>query len=282
MKKLFATATALLVIAAFAYKCDHAHAADMPLKALPPIPQIAGSGFYLGANFGAAFSDQQHNFITQAGSASSSLPGKIYPAGTPIGGTLGFGGNLGALYVAAEAELAYDLSKATAQCSFPVNGALTVTTTCGAKPSWLATQGIVLGLAMPTITSTAQRLGVPPASQWPIALTAPSNLSAANIMPFVKLGVAERDANAWVAATNVGGVTLPGVSQRETLFGPLLGGGLSFLVAAGWGVKAEVDWMGFNKQFVSTATSATPLFATGTQFKQVGETRGTVTGTYHF
>jgi opacity protein-like surface antigen len=262
-----------------------AHGADMllpkmPVKALAP-PVTNWSGFYVGLHGGAAVANQQYNFITQLGTSASVggvLPGKLYPAGIPVGATLGFGGSLGGLYAGVEADFDYDFTASSGPCAWPVMGAVTVSTVCGTKNSWLMDQAIVLGIPFASITGAAAGKTVPglvQPSQWPIPIALPSSITASNIMPFVKAGVAERNVSAFVDPVNVGKTAFAGGSSTETLIGFLVGGGLKIPLATGWTAKAEYDYIGFNKSFVpatNAPTLASPIFNSAT-FKQTNEQR---------
>ncbi len=101
---------------------------------------------------------------------------------------------------------------------------------------------------------------ITPPSQFPIPLAVPTNLSAASIMPFVAAGVAERDVKACITGLDCGSQWMAGV---------LVGGGIRSAIAANWSVKAEYDYIFFNKAF--TPINATALFP-GT-FKTLNEQR---------
>lgn len=269
--------------------CNYAYAADMPLKA-PPLPLSNFSGFYLGLNGGAAVADQKYNFVTQVGTAASAgLPGKLYPAGIPVGATLGFGGSLGGLYAGVEADFDYDFTASSNPCAWPVAGAVTVSTTCGTKNSWLMAQSVILGIPFASISGAASKSqqlhGLAPPSQWPVPISVPASITSSNIMPFVKAGIAERNVSAFVDPLSMGKTTFAGGTAKETLVGYVIGGGLKIPLATGWTAKAEYDFFGFNKSFVpaqnTTAMLATPIFNTAA-FKQTNEQRLIMGLDYHF
>lgn len=253
-----------------------AFAADMPVKVLPHNVAVAAapsvSGFYVGANFGAAISQQSYQFITIPGASST----KLFPAGAMGGLTVGFGGNVGGAYLGAEGEFDYDFTAGESACNF--GG---VSTRCGAKNSYLLTQGIVLGIPLSAITGLAgkaQPTGLTPPSQWPIPIALPTNLSVGNLMPFTKFGIAERNVSAYLDPTG----TLPvapsktpgyfgGSTGSETMVGWMVGGGVKMPIAVGWNAKVEYDLIGFNKSFTPTGGNAN-LFNPAT-FKQVNEQR---------
>lgn len=267
----------IAIIAALLGSCAVAYAADMPIKAPLPLPVTGLSGFYIGANVGASGSGQQTQFITAPGTATAAggLPGKLYPSGVPVGGTVGFGGSLGGLYAAVEAEFDYDFNSTSGQCSWaiPGAGAIGVNTTCGSKNGMLMTQGVVLGIPFSSLTgalASRKIAALTPPSQWPIPVTVPTSISASNIMPFVKGGIAERNVSAFVDPVTVGATRFAGGDGKETLIGYLVGGGLKVPLAAGWTATAEYNYIGYNKQFIPASTVSTGIFTQST-FKQTND-----------
>lgn len=284
-RKSLAALCAVLAFSSF----NLAYAADMPIKA-PPLPiALSGSGFYLGVNGGAAAADQQYQFITLPGTATSApggVNGKLFPAGIMGGATVGFGGSVGGLYAAIETDYDYDVAHAETTCAY---GA--VSSRCGMHNSWLLSQRLVLGVPLSGITGAIGKVntnGFTPPSQWPIPITMPATLSASNLMPFITAGIAERNVSAYVDPTGTPPVApskkeglFPGASGQEWLIGYIVGGGLRLPLATGWTAKAEYDFIGFNKSFVPS-NAAAGLFPSGTAFKTVSEQRLVMGLDYHF
>jgi opacity protein-like surface antigen len=252
-----------------------AFAADLPLPTKAPVPlsAIAGSGFYIGINGGAAGSGESYNFITAPGTAAAApspfAPGKVYPAGAMTGLTVGFGGTLGGVYAALESDFDYDFTRGQSACGF--GGVMTM---CGANNSWLFTQRVVLGLPLSSLSGVASKIPTSAASpsQWPVPISLPTNISVGNLMPFVTAGIAERNVSAFVTGYGNG---------QEWLVGYDVGGGLRMPLASGWSAKVQYDYIGFNKSFVPASTTV-GLFPTTATFKAINEERLIAGLDYHF
>lgn len=280
----------LAALAASLLSCS-AHAADMPLKAPPlpvPLSAIAGSGFYVGFNGGAAAADQSYQFVTLPGAAAGAN-GKLFPAGVMGGATVGFGGSLGGIYAAVESDFDYDVTAGETGCAFAATAKLTVNSRCGAKNSWLLSQRLVLGVPLSGLTGAVGKINttkLAAPSQWPIPIALPTNISVSNVMPFVTGGIAERNVAAYVDPTGM----LPSVKGKEAMFpgghaqewlvGYVVGGGIRVPLATGWSAKAKYDYIGFNKSFVPA--NATAGFFNPATFKQINEQRLVMGLDYHF
>lgn len=274
MKRFTITAATVILTATATY------AADLPMKALTPVPTPAPTttGFYIGAHAGASGSSQQTMFVTAPGIASASgLPGKLYPTGIPLGGLVGFGTSFGSFYGAIEADLDANNNKTSGTCSWPIAGNIAVNTICGSKPGWISTQRAMVGITLPTLTGAAGQI-IPahwtPPSQWPLPVVVPATLAAAPIMLLANVGVAEKSVNGYVAPTNVGTVAFPGGSQTQTQMGFLVGGEVKIPVASGWNATLRYDHIVWNKAFTpAQSAGAVTIFPGTATFKQRPEDR---------
>lgn len=86
MKALLGFATGLLALAAI----DRATAADLPLKAPPPPPPPSWTGFYLGANGGYGWANQNFNLTVINTLGTATLGGNSHGSGWLAGGQIGF------------------------------------------------------------------------------------------------------------------------------------------------------------------------------------------------
>ena len=273
--KLAVIVTALLASSA-------AFAADMPLKAIAP-PLSSGTGFYLGVNGGAGFFHTAVDWLTavspgMTGSSST----KIFPGGAMGGATIGWGTSFGAVYAAVEADLDMDFTKGSNTCSSPIAGPIALQSTCGTKNSWMSTQGVILGIPLGAMTGALNSGKVITSpQQWPIPIPVSTTLAASPVMPFVKIGMAERNVQAYVNPVTIGGTTVfPGTSGHETLAAFLIGAGVMIPMAQGWNTRIEIDWADWNKQVQSNQT-ASGIFG-ATAFKPANEYLGKVSLTYGF
>ena len=228
----------------------------MPVKAPAAPALLAGSGFYVGGNFGAAASSQAFDFITLPGT------GNMHPAGVMTGLTLGFGGSCGGAWCAIEIEGDYDFTHAETACA--------IGDRCGTHNSWWLAQKVVLAAPLSSMTGAASKLGIAAPQQLPIPLALPTNFLAATFMPGVVLGLAERNVRAYV-------VDLGQASQW--MVGPLAGVVLRQAITTGWTAKLEADAILFNKHFEPSGNAPGVLPAT---FKSLPEYRAMLGADYHF
>lgn len=234
-------------------------AADLPAKQIAPVQKAAAVakqyGLYLGFNGGAALTNQRFDFVSLPGT------GDVYPAGGLAGLTLGFGGTAGGFWLGVEGDLDYDFTKGSAPCSAG---------TCFTRNSWMFAEKAIVGLPLTSIMNTvSSNSRITPPSQWAIPLAVPANLSASTIMPFVAIGMAQRNVKAGIA--DVG-------EASQWMNGVLVGGGIRQALADGWTAKIEYDYVSFRDHFNPAGGSA-PIFA---DFKAVSEHVLTAGIGYHF
>jgi len=238
-----------------------AFAADMPTKAAPASAQPALYGLYVGVHGGAGWANQQYDFVTIPGVVT----GDIHPAGVMGGATLGFGGAIGAAWAGVEADFDYDFTRASSGCGDAGN--------CTVKNGWFMTQGLVFGVPLPAIMGVLPQSGAIKPNQWPIPLAAPTNISAASIMPAIKAGLAERNVSACATPIGAGNT----VCDQRWMLGPFVGAQLRSAISQNWTAKIEYDYVFFNKSW--TSPDATVLGPA--KFRSLNEQRTVIGLDYH-
>ncbi len=229
---------ALFLAAAFAAISTAASGADMPVKAPPPAPAAAWSGFYFGINVAGAQTKDSFDFVVVPGT------GNLHPTGLMPGATVGVGSWLGGnLYVGVEADGAYDFLKTDNTCVLLMD--------CRIRSSFFLTQRAIVGVPLATITgavqsrTNSQLLGSTGA-------VVPANLAAAQILPYLTAGVAERRIEACVFDPL-------GVSQgceREWLVGFAYGAGVRIPLSQNVSFDVSYLRVNYKKNFVPNAAVA--------------------------
>src|SRR6516225_9237650 len=108
MKKLLLAS--VLAIAS----CTHVMAADLPVKAIPPVAPIAAyNPFYIGIQAGMGFTSDE-NVIATPGLAVGTP--KVYPTSPSVGVVFGYLNNTNALAYGAELYADYNLSQGGISC----------------------------------------------------------------------------------------------------------------------------------------------------------------------
>lgn len=205
-------------------------AADMPVKAPPrvAVPVTPWSGIYFGVIGGGAKTRGEFSFLNVPGS------GDITPSGLLVGGLVGFGAFTASnTLFAVEVDGSYDFTKSDTTCVLVLN--------CEMKSSWFLTQRLVVGAPLGAITGSVPRAAPAAPSQWPVPLNVPNSLSAANIMPYLTAGIAERRLEACV--TKVG-------CEQEWLVGWVAGGGIKVPIAQAFSMDLQYLYVGYNKHFI--------------------------------
>lgn len=210
-------------------------AADMPTKAPVTVTAVSPwSGIYYGVIGTGAKSESEFRTLLE-------IPGtgSLKPSGLMAGGLIGFGGFYGNVLLAVELDGSYDFSKADATCGV-TDGRIIVGTNCSLKSGWFLTQRLVLGAPMGAITGVAQRVGRTSSAQYPTAVNVPNTFAAANVVPYVTAGVAERRIKA----------CLDDICGHEWLVGPTFGGGIKIPVSAGMSFDVSYLYTSWRKDFV--------------------------------
>jgi high affinity Mn2+ porin len=232
----------MISIAAAAAMCAAAlpaAAADMPVKAPTlSIPGAQWSGFYLGIHAAGAKTSGEFDFVTLPGT------GSLHPTGIMPGVTVGVGSWLGGAWIGVEADASYDFAKTNNPCIVVLN--------CSIKNSFFLTQRGVLGIALPALTGAVQSRA-PSGGNWPSSIQLPANVLAAQVMPYVTAGIAERRIEACVDSSVLG---LSQGCGREWLVGWTAGGGLRIPVSQHVSLDLSYLYVGWNKNFVPASTVA--------------------------
>lgn len=192
-------------------------------KAVTAAPVQSWSGFYFGINGSGAKM-----------SGKAAIPGDVAavnPAGAMAGVMAGYGGWLASgAYVGLEAMGDYDFSQA--------NTCLIID--CKIKSGANLSQRLVVGMTLPQIMSKAQARGVSSPSQWPVPLSLPADFSASAAIPYLAVGLAERQTQACAIDC-----------ERKWLLGWQVGGGIKAPTSSGVTLDvgyAYTNWMK-NRQF---------------------------------
>jgi opacity protein-like surface antigen len=228
--------TLLLLSAVLALTGAPSLAADLPAKApVAPTAVTPWSGIYFGVlGTGAKSENEAHSLINIPGS------GSLKPSGMMAGGLVGFGGFYGNVLIAVEIDGSYDFSKADTTC-ITADGKDPVITSCSLKSGWFLTQRLVLGAPIGSITGAAQRVGRTAPTQYPTNVNVPNTFAAANIVPYVTAGIAERRIKACFAE----------ICGHEWMAGSTLGGGIKIPVSSGMSFDVSYLYTSWRKNFIS-------------------------------
>mgnify|MGYP001381346758 CR=1 FL=1 len=217
------------------------HAADMPAKA----PIVSGlvapsSGLYFGVNgAGAKLSSKFDQGV--AGILAIPGTGDLHPSGAMAGLTFGAGVWNGNVYFGLEADADYDFSKNNvANCGVVGVGSAAAPVNCKVKSGFLFTERAILGVTLGGLTNAAVRRGATAPSNWPVPISGPTSIYAAQMMPFLTAGAAERRLEACIE---------PVGCNKQWLVGWTVGGGLRFPVSTNMSVTATYLYVGWNKHF---------------------------------
>jgi opacity protein-like surface antigen len=212
------------------------NAADLPAKA-PTVPSVVTpwSGIYFGILGTGAKSENDFRGILEIPGS-----GSLKPSGLMGGGLIGFGGFYGNILLAVEIDGSYDFSKADTTC-LVTDGKDTLGASCSLKSGWFLTQRLVLGAPMGAITGVAQRVGRTAPAQYPTNVNVPNTFAAANIIPYVTAGAAERRIKA----------CFDNACGHEWLVGPTFGGGIKIPVSSGMSFDVSYLYTSWRKNFVS-------------------------------
>jgi outer membrane immunogenic protein len=208
MKKLLLGSFVALVMGGSA-----AIAADMPLKAPPPVAVFSWTGCYVGIEGGGAWGRSQHRFLNGggngfpagAGDATNSFNVSGGVAGVEYGCNQQFGGNW---VFGLEGDWSWSNKKGSANDVLPLGNPLFVSET---KEKWVSTSRMRVGWA------------------WDRAWL------------YVTGGFA--------AASVELNVTAPAafVTDRKTVYGWTVGAGLEYAFLNNWSIKAEYLYMNFGE-----------------------------------
>jgi len=201
----------LVAIAALAVLATPVFAADMALKAPPPVPLFSWTGFYVGGQAGYAFgTDRSYDLLAANGTGTLGPPTSALPGSFSASGPLG-GGEIGANYQTGNVVLGIeaDIDWSRIQGSYiddpssPPGGQSTVTATV----DWFGTVRGRLGIAQ---------------NRW---------------LAFATGGFAYGGAR--VGISNYTGTTSPYLTDHQTLLGWTAGGGVEYALTNNWTAKAE-------------------------------------------
>src|SRR5438093_3193416 len=158
-----------------------AAAAALPGKAQVAAPSGIWSGLYFGVNGAGAKMSSHFNDVV---AKELLIPGTgdLHPSGALAGVTAGAGFWNGGLYLGLEADGDYDFSKSKTTCMFELS--------CRVKSGFLFTERVVVGGTLGGITGAAVARGATAPSNWPVPVSGPNSIYAAQIMPFATAGVA--------------------------------------------------------------------------------------------
>lgn len=211
--------------------------ADMPAPVLKaPAAAAAWSGFYLTGFAAGAKTDANFSFLAVPGT------GNVRPSGGMAGGGVGVGTWLGAIYVGAEADAAWDFTKANQPCIFSL-------TQCKTTSGFFLTQRGIVGVTLPGLASAAAARGITAPAQWPVPLNVPTSVYSGGLLPYLTGGIAERRLEAEVVGVG---------KNEEWLIGAVAGGGLKYVVSSGLSVKAEYLFVNWNKHFNPAGAAVFP------------------------
>jgi len=217
MKKL-AVAISLLLVSTGA-----TIAADMAVKAPPPVPVYSWTGFYIGANVGGAWShseDATTTIFSPTGYfATSSIPAiaaagqhRINDSNVTGGFTAGYNWQLNTLVVGVEADMNYFgfRGNATSGAVYPCCAPTAFTINSSVSTDWLATVRARVGL-----------------------------LATPNLLLYGTGGVAIAEVKANFLFTDTFATALETGAIRDTRVGWTAGVGGEYALGNGWSFKAE-------------------------------------------
>jgi outer membrane immunogenic protein len=242
MRKLTVAAAVVLAMA------GAAQAADMPLKAPPPAPAYSWSGWYVGVNGGGAWSSSESTTFSGSPNTAIFFSNNEFPTSLPVSGKGGFGGlqtgynwQLSPSWlIGVETDIQLSNYSSSAVATPAATGGFVPFTTQVSQQStwfgtlrgrlgWLATQTLLVygtgGLAYgqtETDTTTV-------ASGFNLG-TCPTNFTCAT-------GTASSNRSGWAA-----------------------GGGLEWMFAPHWTLRAEYLYLDLGTQSVTAATIAPSAF----------------------
>lgn len=212
-------------------------AADLPppiLKAPPALTAAsAWSNLYIGASVFGAKTKDSFDFVTIPGT------GNLHPTGVMPGLVVGAGFWYGPAWLGVEADAAYDFIKTDNSC--------VVVLDCRIKNSFFLTQRAIVGVALPAITGAIQNRTSALPAQWPQPMGLPASAFAAQIMPYLTVGVAERRIEACIDSPMLG------ISQgcaKEWIVGLAYGGGIRIPVSQHTAIDVSYLHASYNKSFV--------------------------------
>jgi outer membrane immunogenic protein len=194
-------------------------AADLPVKAAPPLPALSWTGFYLGANVGGGFSQKTFidNFLA-LGPPIGGIDASPRPSGWVGGLQAGYNYQINSILFGLEGDFTWLGTKSSFSC-FP----LLAPQTCTADPEWVA--------------ALTGRLGV---------VTGPA-------LFYVKGGPAWiRDTYTDLALPGAPRVALPGVFFVGTDIRPgwTAGVGVEYMFLPSWSLRLEYDYFGFDDRSI--------------------------------
>ena len=218
-----------------------AYAADLPAKVAVPA-QSPSSGFYLGINGAGA---KLSSAFDTAEAKTLLIPGTgdIHPSGAMAGVTVGAGLWNGNAYFGLEADADYDFSKANiAGCAFAIVPRVEepVSTGCRVKSGFFFTERVIVGATLGGLTGAAVQRGAPAPSNWPVPINGPTSFYAAQIMPYITGGVAERRLAACVDLVGC---------NSQWLVGWTAGGGLRLPVSTNVSLDVSYLYVDWNRHF---------------------------------
>jgi outer membrane immunogenic protein len=190
-------------------------AADMPVKAIAPVPTFNWSGFYLGAEGGGAWGNSQYIY-DEFGSAA--VTPKFAVSGALFGGTAGFNYQINHLVLGLEGDLSWADIKGSAHDLPPrvgINSDPLINS--NTNQHWLDTARGRLGWA---------------ADRWLVYATG---------------GVAVTSVEAFIdASAVVPPAVSPDITQTRSTW--TAGAGIEYAFAGPWSAKLEYLYMDFGKQ----------------------------------
>jgi outer membrane immunogenic protein len=216
-----------------------AFAADLPVKALPvPVPVGPWTGFYIGANAGAAWLNSTTFTTTPGGTLVSA----------PFDGSLGWGESLSASTHTAftgGGQAGYNV-----QINNWVVGVETDLQYLGARAS-AANTFVAVATLNNSFSNNTQWFGT-------LRLRAGTTVVSPTLLLYVTGGLAygQEKLTGLVTATNGGTETFP-FGVTNTIVGYAVGGGGEWAITPHWSVKAEYLFvqLGGSSQQVTTTTS---------------------------
>jgi len=269
-KKLFAALAAMTMTGV-----GSASAADMKLKAPPvaPPPVFSWTGCYIGANFGGKIVDPRGTVTTQPVTA-----GGLTIPGVPF--SLDDGGQYGTLIGIGGGQLGCNYQAGT--WVFGIEGDIDV-------QDYAVTRRVGPPDLLPgTLLVTGDSFDL--RSRWEASVRGRLGYALDRLLIYATGGVGFFDLQVnsnWIPVV-VGGTLFPGTfaSERKTLIGPTVGGGVEYAVLqnVSLGLEGRYSWYGthtFNSGSVAaiaTTPGAAPVFAFTPTFTTVRLNTWEVTG----
>jgi len=199
-----------------------ATAADLPAKVPQSSPVGPSSGLYFGINGAGSMlvNSFNPNLLVVPGT------GNLSPSGGMVGGTIGYG-YYGSLYLGLEADFDYDFTKQNTTCFLIMD--------CQTKSGWFFTERVIIGVPLGQLTATQSRL-----THGKFGYVVPATAWAAQVVPFITGGAAQRDIKACIGGIDCG---------HEWLIGWTVGGGLRLPIAQSADITATYLYVDWNKHF---------------------------------